>query len=116
MTYAKITSEDGNSFHTGFNGDIADLNTYYLGKYFNFGDTEEHPADKMVKAVKVELLDDEGELRKHLETFPNTRIPSATEEDCYLIACSFNRHGFDKALDNHTSRYGTTMLLMLAGF
>lgn len=113
MTYAKITFEDGNSFHTGFNGDIADLNAYYLGKYFNFGDTEEHPVDKMVKAVKVELLDDEGELRKdmvilgwELREKHNDEVRLIAEQISWstAYACDFGR------------AFSSIYYIMLAGF
>ena len=46
---------DGNKIHTEINGTEETIINYYLDKYFNFGDTETHPQDKMVKAVKVDF-------------------------------------------------------------
>lgn len=51
-----VTYEDGNSTVTGFNGTLEDAERYYIGQLFQFGDTEECPRDKMVKAAKVEQL------------------------------------------------------------
>jgi len=56
MNQFKITFEDGNIIYTGFNGKIADATAYYIDRYFNFGDTEENPNDKMVKCVSVEQI------------------------------------------------------------
>jgi hypothetical protein len=46
----------GNSIKTQFNGTLEEAQAYYVGKKFNFGDTDAHPKDKMVKAVRVEQL------------------------------------------------------------
>lgn len=56
MSTFKVTFADGNTVTTGFNGNLKDAENYYLGQYFQFGDTEEHPGDLMVKAVKVEEI------------------------------------------------------------
>jgi hypothetical protein len=56
MKTIKVTFEDGNSLTTQINGTNEDIENYYLGKYFQFGDTEEKPYDYMVKAIKVEFL------------------------------------------------------------
>jgi len=55
MNYYKVTFEDGNTINTGFNGSLADAQSYYVGQKFQFGDTEERPFDVMVKAIKVEV-------------------------------------------------------------
>lgn len=47
---------DGNTWQMSINGSNAEIERYFVGSYFNFGDTEEHPADKMVQAVRVEFL------------------------------------------------------------
>jgi hypothetical protein len=59
MKTVKVYFEDGNSLTTSINGTKKEIEKYYIGKSFQFGDTESHPKDKMIKAVKVE----------HLQTF-----------------------------------------------
>src|SRR5271157_1999484 len=54
MNTFKVTFEDGNSLTTGFNGTLQDAEAYYLNNDFQFGDTDEHPGDKLVRGVKVE--------------------------------------------------------------
>jgi hypothetical protein len=54
MIAIKVTYADGNSLSTNINGTIEEARAYYIGQWFNFGDTEEHPADRMVKAVAVD--------------------------------------------------------------
>ena len=56
MITAKVYFEDGNTLTTQMNATPEQIEKYYLGKRFQFGDTEEHPKDKMAKAVKVEIL------------------------------------------------------------
>ena len=50
-----VTYEDGNTISTSINGSKETIREYYIGTYFQHGDTEEHPTDKMVKAVAVEF-------------------------------------------------------------
>lgn len=57
MKTAKVYFEDGNTLTTSINGTKKEIEAYYIGKRFQFGDTEEHPLDKMVKAIKVEFLE-----------------------------------------------------------
>jgi hypothetical protein len=38
------------------NATLAEARAYYLGQKFQFGDSEEHPGDKLVEAVAVEEL------------------------------------------------------------
>ena len=57
MKTAKVYFEDGNTLITSINGTKQQIEKYYIGKSFQFGDTEEHPQDKMIKAVKVEFLE-----------------------------------------------------------
>lgn len=56
MITVKVTFEDGNTLTTNINGTLETATEYYVGQEFNFGDTEECPEDKLVKAVKVELV------------------------------------------------------------
>ncbi len=58
MTDIRVHFEDGNTITTAINGTRAEIEDYYVGKRFQFGDTEECPRDKMVKAVRVEFLAD----------------------------------------------------------
>ena len=57
MRVIRVTFEDGNTMTTNINGTDEEIKEYYVGKYFNFGDTDSHPKDKMVKAVGVAFLD-----------------------------------------------------------
>jgi hypothetical protein len=75
----KCTYEDGNEIITGFNGTLEEAKKYFLGQYFNFGDTDEHPKDKMVKCVKVEEV--KGETAAELpEEEEEEATPSLKEE------------------------------------
>jgi hypothetical protein len=56
MKTAKVHFGDGNTLTTSINGTKKEIEAYYIGKSFQFGDTEEKPHDYMVKAVKVEFL------------------------------------------------------------
>jgi hypothetical protein len=53
MNDYKVIFEDGNELVTGFNGTLEDAADCYLGNYFQFGDTEECPKDKLIKAIIV---------------------------------------------------------------
>lgn len=53
----KITFEDGNTIYTRMNSTLKDAEKYYVGNYFNFG----VEGDKMVKAIKVEQIDESTE-------------------------------------------------------
>lgn len=57
MNTYKITFADGNTITTGMNATLAEAEAYYIGHPFNFGDTDEYVADKMVRAVSVEKID-----------------------------------------------------------
>lgn len=56
MKIIKVYFEDGNTLTTKINGTKKEIEKYYIGQAFQFGDTEECPKDKLVKAVKVEFL------------------------------------------------------------
>lgn len=52
----RVKFADGNTITTEINGTKEEILRYYIGQEFQFGDTEECPQDKMVKAVGVEFL------------------------------------------------------------
>lgn len=54
MKTYKVTFADGNQVTTGMNATLEQAKNYYVGRSFQFGDTEETPNDYMVKAVSVE--------------------------------------------------------------
>jgi len=56
MKTFKIKFADGNEIVTSLNTDLKGAKEYYLGKAFQFGDTEECPHDKLVKAVSVDEI------------------------------------------------------------
>jgi hypothetical protein len=58
MNSFEITYADGNTTITGMNATLAEATKYYVGTSFNFGDTQEQPKDKMVKAISVEQIID----------------------------------------------------------
>ena len=57
MRAIRITFEDGNTIETNINGTMEEIRAYYVGQVFQFGDTEKHLGDKLVKAIAVENLD-----------------------------------------------------------
>ena len=56
MRAIKVTFEDGNTIITSINGNDETIRKYYLGNTFQFGDTDECPVDKLVRAISVEFL------------------------------------------------------------
>lgn len=56
MNGYKVTFLDGNMIVTDMNATLEEARAYYVGKYFQFGDTQEYSADLMVKAVSVEAI------------------------------------------------------------
>ena len=54
MITVKVTFADGNTLTTGINATLEEAQAYYIGQELQFGDTEEHPADRMVRAIAVE--------------------------------------------------------------
>lgn len=55
MRHITVHFEDGNTVSTNINGTDQEIEKYYVGKSFDFGDTEECPRSKLVKAVRVEF-------------------------------------------------------------
>ena len=58
MRSIRVTFADGNTIETNINGTNESIRRYYIGTEFQFGDTEEHPEDKLVIAVDVEFYED----------------------------------------------------------
>lgn len=58
MNTFKVIFEDGDSLVTEMNASLEEARRYYIGQYFNFGDTDTHPQDKMVQAIAVEQGND----------------------------------------------------------
>lgn len=52
----RVTFADGNTVTTPINGTKEQIRRYYIGQEFQFGDTDVHPGDLMIKAVDVEFL------------------------------------------------------------
>jgi len=53
MHYFCVTFADGNTLTTGMNATLEEAKAYYVGTKFQFGDTQEHPKDKLVEAIAV---------------------------------------------------------------
>ena len=64
MNTFKVIFADGNHTTTDMNATLDEARAYYVGTFFNFGDTDEHPKDRLVKDVAVEpiktIWDDDG--------------------------------------------------------
>ena len=58
MLAVRVTFADGNYLETSINATIEEARRYYVGQYFQFGDTEECPRDNLVKAIACEPLAD----------------------------------------------------------
>ena len=56
MRAIRVTFADGNTIETNINGTDDEIKAYYIGQEFQFGDTEECPYDKLVKATNVEFI------------------------------------------------------------
>jgi hypothetical protein len=56
MNAFKVTFEDGNTLVTNMNATLEEAKKYYIGTPFNFGDNDECPHDKLVKAIAVEQI------------------------------------------------------------
>jgi hypothetical protein len=89
MKTARVTFADGNTLTTSINGTEEEIKAYYLGKKFQFGDTEERPHDHMVEAVKVEIF------RKYKASFVG-RIKNA-EGVRYSIAAETEGYNEEEA-------------------
>ncbi len=56
MISIQVIFEDGNYLLTDINATFEEASKYYVGKFFQFGDTDEIPMDKMVKCVAIKEL------------------------------------------------------------
>lgn len=54
MKTIRVHFDNGNSLTTGINGTVAEIEAYYLGKWFNMGQGD--GPDVMTQAVRVEVL------------------------------------------------------------
>ena len=59
MNTFRITFTTGDVIVTSMNASLQKATEYYTNNYFNFGDTQEHPADKMGRGVSVVQLNRE---------------------------------------------------------
>ena len=53
--FIEVIFSDGRVVQTSFNGTPGEIIQYYIGKTFNFGDTEEHPEDLMLYGCNVSI-------------------------------------------------------------
>lgn len=82
----RVDFADGNHLVTDINGTEQEIRDYYAGQFFNFGDTEEHPADRMVEAVRVTFLDApvnpyEAKIEARRERYQELAAKKAAESD-----------------------------------
>jgi hypothetical protein len=56
MNAFKITWDDGNTTTTDMNATLDEAKRYYIGQWFNFGDTDWNVKDDMHTAVEVVQL------------------------------------------------------------
>lgn len=56
MITIKCYYSDGNTITTKINGTFEVAKEYFLGRWFNFGDTDTKPYDDMQQCVKIELF------------------------------------------------------------
>lgn len=56
MICVQVLFENGNEIVTDFNGTFEDASKYYVGKIFQFGDTDQYPEDYLVKCISVKEL------------------------------------------------------------
>ena len=58
MISIKCTYSNNDVIKTCINGNFQSARSYFLGKWFNFGDTDSKPYDDMHQCVSVELIGD----------------------------------------------------------
>lgn len=56
MRSIKVIFSNGNSLVTDINGTDDQIRAHYIGRVFNFGDTDTCPSDVLVKAIEVIFL------------------------------------------------------------
>ena len=52
----KVTFHNGTELFTEINGTEEEILKYYINNIFNFGDTDDHPEDILLRGVAVEFL------------------------------------------------------------
>lgn len=58
MREVRVVFDDKNMIETNINGTRAEIRHHYQSQPFNFGDTEEHPQDKLQYAQTITFLDE----------------------------------------------------------
>jgi len=56
MRTIKVIFSNGNTLVTDINGSDDQIRAHYIGKVFNFGDSDTCPSDVLVKAIEVIFL------------------------------------------------------------
>lgn len=56
MIAVEVTFADGNKIRTNINATIEEARRYYIGREFQFGDSDECPQDRLVRAVSCEQI------------------------------------------------------------
>lgn len=56
MIAVVVKFSDGNEIRTSINATLEEARRYYLGQSFQFGDTDECPEDRLVRAVSCDLI------------------------------------------------------------
>lgn len=56
MRYIRATFSDGTEIITAINGTDQEIRDYYCGQYFQFGDTDDCPGDKLLECTQLEFL------------------------------------------------------------
>lgn len=93
MRCITVHFEDGNHLTTNINGTNQEIEKYYIGQFFDFGDSEEHPSSKLVKAIrvdfryflKVDYYKDMGTGEKLIRAGDEIEIQPATKQNYYKV-------------------------------
>lgn len=94
MRAIRVHYEDGDTIETNINGTTSEINQYYLGKSFNVGDGA--GGDLLVKAVRVEFLDEDsgmihlGDTVRCIEDNWQGRVTAFDRmkgDDCTYLVC-----------------------------
>lgn len=56
MRTIKVIFSNGDSLVTDINGSDEQIKAHYIGRVFNFGDSDTCPSDVLVKAIEVIFL------------------------------------------------------------
>lgn len=91
MKTFKITFANGNSFNTGFNGNIHEARAYYLGNLFNLGSVEDD-VQKCVSVEQIFTLKFKGREVGAIGVFSDFNIQIAAESEQDLINKLYDTH------------------------